>query len=136
MEKIEISSNIFGVFSLGLDNIVHFKHGIPGLEKITDYGMVSIEEYDPIIWMISTDGVYHFPLVKINSLDINDFDKDSKNHYKLMLDKALREMPEFVPYIILKLDQTVREVSLQAPILINPQKNIGLQLVFDKSSNE
>src|SRR5690606_1112928 len=136
MEKIEITSKIFGVFNVDVDSVIHYQQGIPGLEKVTEYAMVSIEEYDPIVWMISTDGVYHFPLVKTNSIDTNDFDKDSKSHYKSMLDKALEGMPNFVSYVILKLDQTVSEVSLCAPILINPEKRIGLQLVFDKIDNE
>ncbi|TNE68930.1 hypothetical protein EP331_15055 [bacterium] len=136
MEKVEILSKIFGLFSVDEGAIVHFDQGIPGLEKVTDYAMVSIEEYDPIIWMISTNGVYHFPLVKTSTIDFNDFDSESRQFFKPMLDKTLKTSPEYVSYVILKLDQSVKQVSLRAPIVIDPEKRLGKQLVFDKTGNE
>lgn len=128
---MNIHSKIFGEFSVDEQNVIHFAQGIPGLEKVTHYAMVSIEEYEPIIWMISTDGVYHFPLVNVNTVDFSDYDVDSKNVYWPLLQKVLTQKSDFVAYIILKLDQSVQQVSLRAPILIHPKNRTGLQLVFD-----
>lgn len=131
--SISIQSKLFGVFETDFETIMHFEKGIPGLESIQEYALVTIQEYKPIVWMISTDGIYHFPLVNYSHIDVSDLDEISLNTYKSKLDHYLKKNEEEHAYIIIKLDQAIQTVSLQSPILINPKKQIGKQLILEKN---
>ena len=111
-----------------------FSEGIPGLETVKEYAMVTFEEYAPIVWMISIDGVYHFPLVLYKTIDFNDFDRESQRFYKIQLDKYLAKNENKNAYIILKLDSSVQTVSLRSPILVDPVKRTGKQLILEPIS--
>jgi len=109
-EMLSIQSKLFGSFDVDERTVMKFSEGIPGLETIKDYAMVTFEEYAPIVWMISTDGVYHFPLVLYKTIDFNDFDRESQQFYKIQLDKYLAKNENKNAYIILKLDSSVQTV--------------------------
>jgi flagellar assembly factor FliW len=132
---ITVQSKFFGSFEADLQTIMQFENGIPGLESVQEYALITIEEYKPIVWMISTDGVYHFPLVHYKNIDNNDLDQESLQGYKPQLDRFLTKHPESVAYVILKLDQRVTTISLRSPIIIDPKKQAGKQLILDKSGN-
>ncbi len=135
-EMLSIQSKLFGSFDVDERTVMKFSEGIPGLETIKDYAMVTFEEYAPIVWMISTDGVYHFPLVLYKTIDFNDFDRESQQFYKIQLDKYLAKNENKNAYIILKLDSSVQTVSLRSPIVIDPVKQTGKQLILESISQE
>lgn len=130
---VAIQSKLFGLFQVDSDSVMNFSQGIPGLEAVKEYAMMAIEEYDPIVWMVSTNGVFHFPLVDYKTIDQTDLDTISLERYKPLLDSYLERNEESIAYVILKLDKAVSKVSLKAPIVINPQLKKGQQLVLDQS---
>lgn len=126
-----IQSKIFGTFQVDVGSVYQFQHGIPGLESVKEFALMTIEEYAPIVWMVSINGIFHFPLVLVNAVDEADLDSDSKKQFKNMLDKYLAKNQNEIAYVILKLDQSVTQLSLKAPILINPKLKSGHQLILD-----
>jgi len=125
-ENLSIQSKLFGQFEVDERTVMKFSEGIPGLE--------TVKEYAPIVWMISIDGVYHFPLVLYKTIDFNDFDRESQRFYKIQLDKYLAKNENKNAYIILKLDSSVQTVSLRSPILVDPVKRTGKQLILEPIS--
>lgn len=130
---IAVQSKIFGPFQVEEGSVMHFSQGIPGLETVKEYAMIQIEEYHPIVWMVSTNGVFHFPLVDYKTIDSSDLDTASIERYKALLDSYMERNQDSIAYVILKLDKAVSKVSLKAPIVINPQLKKGQQLVLEQS---
>jgi flagellar assembly factor FliW len=133
-ETLTIQSKLFGPFEVDEQTVMKFTEGIPGLESVKEYAMVTFEEYAPIVWMISTDGIYHFPLVLYRTIDFNDFDRESQQFYKIQLDKYLGRNEHKNAYVILKLDNSVQTVSLRSPIIVDPVNRIGKQLILEAVS--
>lgn len=130
---ISIPSKIFGSFEVDESKKVHFKNGIPGLESVKEYVFVAFEEYKPISWMISTNGEYHFPVAILNLIDPEDLDDVSREEFLPDLRKKLDQNQDLLCYIIIKLDESVSEVNLKAPVIVDSKERTGQQLMLEPS---
>jgi flagellar assembly factor FliW len=135
-ETYSVESKLFGPFEVDAETVMKFPEGIPGLETVNEYAMVTIQEYAPIVWMISMDGVYHFPLVLYKTIDVNDLDSDSRDTYKAQLDAYLSKKEHSIAYVILQLDSKIQTVSLRCPIVIDLPNKHGKQLILDTPSSQ
>jgi len=130
---ISIPSKVFGNFEVDKSKKVHFNNGIPGLESVKEYVFVAFEEYKPISWMISTIGEYHFPVAILNLIDPEDLDEVSREEFLPELRKKLDNNPDLLCYVIIKLDESVSNVNLKAPIIVDSKKRTGQQLMLEPS---
>ncbi len=131
-----IHSTLFGELTISRRKIIHFPTGIPGLEQVRSYTFLDIEEYRPLVWMVSTCGKYHFPVIPIAHLDAESIDEHSKDNYLPLLTDIMKQQPMSVAYVILRLEPEIKQVSLKAPIIVHLQEQRGEQLILENMINE
>ena len=134
--RVIIPSKVFGKLAISKKKIFHFPSGIPGLEKERYYTFLDIEEYKPLIWMVSKSGEYHFPVLTLDLLDDNDLDEVSKDVYLPQLQYILSRNPKALVYVILKLTPNLKRISLKAPIIADLTTMEGEQLILDRFGAE
>lgn len=132
MESRLITSNVFGEFTAPEDRVFSFPYGIPGLESEKAFTFLNVKEYEPLIWMVSINGSFHFPVLPLTSLNKEDLDDLSKKTYLPQLQKLLMENQRAVAYVILKLGIKLEKISLRAPILVHTDTNQGEQVILDR----
>lgn len=128
---VSVSSQVFGEITVDPATIYTFPEGLPGLEEVTTFTLVTFTEYEPIIWMISIDGKYHFPMAPFSTLDPEDLDEESSTFFLPKLTSLLNHQGESIAYIIIRLDPSVTKISLKAPILVHPKTLEGKQYILD-----
>ncbi len=126
-----INSRVFGPMSIENSKIIHFPKGIPGLDSERYFAFVCIEEYQPLVWMVSQGGTYHLPVVPLTLIDSDDLDEESHEVYYPQLMQILNEHPKTAAYVILKLDPSVSHLSLKAPIIVDVEEQRGEQYILD-----
>lgn len=127
----QINSTLFGNLKISRRKIVHFPNGIPGLENERKYAFLDIEEYRPLVWMVSVSGKYHFPVIPIAHLDAENIDEYSKDNYLPSLTDYIKNKQDSLAYVILRLEPEVKQVSLRAPIVVHLREQRGEQLILD-----
>lgn len=130
--KITIDSSVFGSFEVEPSKLFLFKRGIPGLEWEQKFTFVEIEEYRPLVWMISENGEYHFPVIPLALLTKDDVDDTSKQVYLPRIQRMLDARKNANAYIILKLNKPITQLSLKAPVIVDVDRREGEQLVLDR----
>ncbi|HVP36660.1 MAG TPA: flagellar assembly protein FliW [Terriglobales bacterium] len=131
---MEISSSFFGKISFSSREVYFFSKGIYGFPEGKKYLLLKLKEYEPLIWLQSTEK----PGLTIPLIDPAFFLPD----YKVdLLENELEELKattlkrlEF--YVIVTLGPTLEktQVNLLAPIVVNPAKRVGKQAVLKKSN--
>ena len=127
-----IPSKVFGSIPVTNDLIFDFPNGIPGLEKRNSFSFIEIDEYSPLVWMISQDGEYHFPVLPLQQLKNVSLDCESVDMYLPRIIKILESKPEANAYFILKLSAKLENFSLKAPIIVDSLSGKGEQLILDR----
>lgn len=127
-----IPSKVFGPIEVGEELVFKFPNGIPGLEKPNSFTFVEIDEYSPLVWMISKDGEYHFPVLALQELKNVSLDHESLEMYLPRIIKILESKPEANAYFILKLTAKLENFSLKAPIIVDSLAGRGEQLILDR----
>jgi flagellar assembly factor FliW len=127
-----VPSAVFGTFNVPDDKIYRFQNGIPGLEEQRAFAFADVEEYRPLVWMISLDGTCHLPVIPFSSITANDIDDVSRDVYLPQLYRYLNENPTSLAYIVIQLNGAAKSISLKAPILVNPDTRTGTQYILDR----
>lgn len=127
-----VESALFGTISVPEDKIYFFKKGIPGLERQTEFAFLDVEEYSPLVWMVSMDGTCHFPVYPIARIEPQEIDELSATVYLPQLKQYLDERPQLVSYVIVKLAAPAVRFNLKAPVLLDPDALLGHQLILDR----
>ena len=135
-KRIIIPSKVFGNLPISKKKVFHFSSGIPGLESEKQFAFLDIEDYKPLIWMVSTSGEYHFPVLTMGLLDENDLDEPSKDVYLPQLQYILKKNPNALAYVILKLTPNLTNISLKAPIVVDVAAMQGEQIILDRFGAE
>jgi len=126
-----IDSRVFGLMSIENSKIIHFPKGVPGLDSERYFAFVCIDEYQPLVWMISRTGLYHLPVVPFTLIDSDDLDDESREVFYPQLMQILNSNPKTAAYVILKLNPSIKHLSLKAPIVVDVELQRGEQYILD-----
>ena len=126
-----IDSRVFGSMSIENSKIIEFPKGVPGLDSERYFAFVCIEEYQPLVWMISNSGLYHLPVIPLTLIDSEDLDDESRDVYYPQLMQILNDNPSTAAYVILKLNPSIKHISLKAPIVVDVELQKGEQYILD-----
>lgn len=129
---MEIKSSIFGEQIIDPSTVISFPKGIPGFEDQTRFKLFHQEGGNPLIfWLQSLDDEsLIFSVAQPSTFNIN---------YSFVLsdeEEAILEVENpsdiFILIILQKdeSDQPTIKGSIRSPLIINPEKRIGLQKVF------
>lgn len=116
---MKIFNKQFGEIEFEKDSIIEFENGILGFEGLKEFLLVS-EKEGFFFWLISIkEPELIFPLFSIKLLE---------EDYKI--EDGLE------PYGIVKLDKEPKNITinLKAPVLINHNKNYGMQKILENEN--
>ena len=129
-EKITFQNVKFGEVTIERGAIVTFAQGIPGFERFRQYGLVTVEEEDPFLRLLSIEEP-SVGFVIINPMLIwTDYDPDIIEEDVDGLEITRAE--EMALYCIVTLSAIPEEVTanLKGPICINTETMKGKQMIL------
>lgn len=129
-----IPSIRFGEIEIEEKKIISFPQGLPGLENIKRFTLISHEKTYPINWLQAVDEPYiSLPVVEpflvMPEYEFNISDSDTG-------DLALTKRGDLHIVNVVVIPEKIENmtVNLAAPILINVRMNLGKQIVFDRKN--
>ncbi|GHV33569.1 hypothetical protein FACS18949_07860 [Clostridia bacterium] len=132
---MKLNTTRFGDIDIAEEKIVHFADGLPGLEDLKRYALITTEETEPFHWFQSIDArdialavidpyrlfpkyAIKLPETVLEELDLGD----GSGENLLVLTVAV------VPQ-----DFRAMTTNLVSPIIINSEKNLGRQVILENS---
>ncbi|ODN31446.1 flagellar assembly protein FliW [Fervidobacterium thailandense] len=128
-----IFSTKLGKFELQENEIVTFPNGIPGFEHLRKFSVISLNETNPICWLVSLeDDSVALPVIDpwliIEDYEVNLSEEDVK-----VLD--VQDPSDLVVWAVVTIPPGAPEqatVNLKAPIVINLRNGTGVQVIMDR----
>ena len=127
---MEILTSSFGKISFSSKEVYNFSKGIYGFPQVKKYVFLKLKEFEPFLWLQSVEK----PDLAILLIDPLIFLRD----YKPEIPKKELESIEILDLKIAEIYVTVipsgklkqSSLNLIAPIIINPAKRLGKQVVL------
>jgi flagellar assembly factor FliW len=123
----------FGEIDIADEKIIKFPEGIPGLENLTRYALISNEETEPFKWFQAMDN----PEIALVVIDPNIL---FPKYYVNLSPEIVEELKldEGDDTLILTVAVVPRDfkqmtTNLVSPIVINASKNLGKQIIMQTS---
>ena len=117
----------FGTFTVDPADIVTFSHGLPGFERCRRFVLVSAPSLDPFTCLHGLDA----PEPSFLTLDprrvMSDYDAPLGDADRRRL--ALTGGETLLWLAVVHVDEASARVNLKAPVVINPRKMVGLQVM-------
>ncbi len=119
----------FGEIEIDENNIINFPHGILGFPNVKKYTFITEEDNDVFLWLqgieedvafIITNPLFFKPDYKIElpKEEIEELDVEKPDDVNIFVIVTVPQDPRFT------------SINLQGPLLVNPHKNIGKQIVL------
>ncbi|MCB1051202.1 MAG: flagellar assembly protein FliW [Acidobacteria bacterium] len=130
---MQIQSLTFGAIEIQDETIYTFPRGIPGLNKITRYALVDVEDSGPYKWLQACEP----PYLSLTLLDphvlVPDYQVVVGPEHREILQMQTGEMPIALCIVVIPKNPKDMTANLLAPILLNPAKRIGAQAIVNGS---
>ena len=124
---INLDSTRFGTLSVDADDVIRFPHGLPGLEECRDWVLMADTQSDAIAWLQSVDR--HDVALAVAS------PRRFVPTYQIRVARRELEPLELecletvqVLVVLCKTGNSIT-LNLKAPLLINPNRRLGHQIV-------
>jgi flagellar assembly factor FliW len=129
---LQIETSRFGSITVAEEQVLRLTEGIIGFPEWTRFILLNHREGSPFLWFQSVEK-QDLAFVLMDPLDlVSDYDVDlsPEDSRLLHLDQSAAEMQALVVVNISK--QTPPEITanLLAPVVINPEKKIGKQVIL------
>lgn len=134
--NVKVSTTRFGELEVEKKDIITFKEGLLGFEKLTKFFIVDPGDQTLILWFQSIDeAATAFPIIE-PKIFLPDYSVHLLPAELASLD--LESLSEASIYTILTIPETVTEMSanLKAPIIINNKTKAARQIVLQDSKLE
>ncbi|MNV05361.1 Flagellar assembly factor FliW [compost metagenome] len=123
----------WGELEIVEDQVYHFPKGIPGFEEETEFALVSVEE-GIFTYLQSTKEP------ELAFLLVDPFDYYPEYEFELPTSdkEELQIVNQVIVRSIISLKERVEQstINLLAPVILNPEKQIGKQMVLHNSAYE
>ncbi|RMC99082.1 flagellar assembly protein FliW [Clostridium autoethanogenum] len=129
---MKLNTKYHGVLSYEKEDIIMFKKGIPGFEKLREFILVPAEENKLFYLLHSLENI-NIGIVVISPFNVlkdYEFDLSKIKEHEL----GIKSQKDIIVVNTVHLDAKLENitVNLKAPIIINKNENIGEQLILDK----
>jgi len=124
---MNINTTRFGTLSIDVDDVIHFLHGLPGLENCRRWVLLADTESDAFAWLQSLER--HDVALAVAS------PRRFVPTYQIRVAQRELELLEVdgveAVQVLVVLSKTGKFVTLnlKAPLLINPNRRLGRQIV-------
>ncbi len=127
---MEIQHRHLGRVAYSAEDVIFFPQGVLGFLKFKKYLVVTVKDFLPFVWMVSTEA----PEVGFLLAEPMRFCADYvPNITKRDLNELLADHPqslEMYSIVTVNQDPHLTTANLSGPILVNQEKKIGKQLVL------
>lgn len=128
--KFETKNN--GIIDFNKEDVIVFKHGLPGFENLNRFVLMELDEYFPFKILHSVEDE------NVGMVTISPFHVMS--NYKIELSSSvLKELDidneeEVLVLSTVTLSSQISKITtnLKAPIIINLKNNLGYQIILDE----
>jgi flagellar assembly factor FliW len=127
-----VETSRFGSVEVDDDKIIHFEDGLPGFENLTKYILLSPPELNPFHILQSIED-------KDIALTIADPFLFKKDYAPLIKEKVFADLKiedsthaALFTTMVIPEDYRKMTANLMAPIVINPNKRLGKQVILDQ----
>lgn len=131
---MKLTTSRFGEIDIAEEKVIQFPEGLPGLEELRQFALITTEETEPFHWF--------------QAIDAGDVALAVIDPYKLFPDYQISvpesvladmEMTDDAQMLVLTVAVVPREfqnmtTNLVSPIIINSAKNLGRQLILENSA--
>lgn len=133
---MKIGTKAFGEIEVPEDYIIHIKEGLIGFEDIKDYVLLDAGKESPFKWLQSLKKPdLAFVVIPPTAFRLNYKLAVEKNDLAAIGLKNAKEATALAICVIPHDDQSKMTANLQAPVIINPEKKIGRQIISTNPSH-
>ncbi len=118
-----------GILDIEEEEIVEFGDGLPGFEDLRKFSLISRADTEPIKWLISLENEKIALPVIDPWLIVEDYSLNLDNETMITLENPKAERTLVLAVIDLHSENV--SVNLAAPIVVNLDKAIGVQVIID-----
>jgi flagellar assembly factor FliW len=131
MSEIEtIQTERFGEIRVPANEVLHFPEGLVGFGEHKHFVLVQEAAYAPFLWMQSVEDS-NLSFVVVNPLEfMPDYKIEVKQAEITSLELASLEKAKVLAIVVVREDPEEITANLQGPIVINPEKCLGKQIVL------
>jgi flagellar assembly factor FliW len=127
-----LKTRYFGELDVKDDDIIHFRHGIPGFENVKKFVLINSEEEEsPFKWIQGVDEpkpafVIADPFVIRKDYEVNISDE-------VLKELEIKSPSDVSIFCIVVVPEDIKKMTMnmQAPLVINSIKRRGRQLILD-----
>lgn len=119
----------FGTFDVGPHEIINFPEGLPGFEASRRFVLLSSDAFAPLQCLHAVDGELPSFLALDPSIVLPAYRSAFDVADYKRLDAVGPEQLVWLAFVALEGDGVAPTVNLRAPVVINPERMIGVQLV-------
>jgi flagellar assembly factor FliW len=113
---------------------INFRYGLPGFETLTKFQIVNLDGYAPFSSLQSLEEPeVQMLIMNVQSLDIaQQIDIPRSELQKIELSGA--QKPDI--FTILRINHQRRQLTanVSAPLIVNPRKEIGMQVILENDA--
>ncbi|MCA9410750.1 MAG: flagellar assembly protein FliW [Candidatus Omnitrophica bacterium] len=129
-ETLVIQTERFGELSVPETDILHFPEGLLGFGDRKEFVLVQEAAYAPFLWLQSADDP-HLSFVVVDPLTfVPDYKVEVKPAEVKSLDLDDIEKARVLVIVVVRDDPEQITANLQGPLIINPDKGMGKQIVL------
>ncbi len=136
MLNLKVLTRDFGEIEAEQNNIIEFKHGLPGFEELKEFLLIPLSEDSPFMVIQSLDEVeVAFTVIEPGNF-ISDYNFEISDNVEEELE--ISSIEDVLVLNIITLQEKLKEstVNLSAPLVININKNLGRQVILDDKRYE
>ncbi len=118
-----------GLIDVDKEEIINFKDGVPGFEHLKKFSLISRPDTEPVKWLVSLeDADVALPVID-PWLIVENFSFDLNEEALEKLENPKKNRVLVLAVVDLHSENVT--VNLLAPVVINLDKAIGVQLILD-----
>jgi flagellar assembly factor FliW len=132
---MQIKTTRFGTVELEEDKLIHFPLGLLGFETKQRYFIIDSDEAAPLRWLQCADQPELAFLVVEPGLFFPDytFDLSAEDREMLQIEKGDADVV-VASLVVIPDDPTQMTINLMGPLVMNPEKRLGKQVVLHDSN--
>jgi flagellar assembly factor FliW len=127
---IIIHTERFGEISIPENEVIFFTEGLLGFCDFKHYILIQEAAYEPFLWLQSVEDPALTFVIVDPSLFVPDYRVEIKQSELSALELKGLEDARVMVIVVLREDPSLITANLQGPIIINPLKSLGKQIVL------
>jgi flagellar assembly factor FliW len=126
-------SKVHGEIEYEEKNIITFNKGLPGLDELKKFILISLHEYEPfkLLQSLENDEIGMIVISPYEFFEDYEIKLSEETIKNLSIDSP--EEVNVITTVTLNSDVKKITTNLQGPIVINTSNNIGEQIILDNS---